>query len=383
MPSVNDDRQDLQARIDAAGKPGGNRVVDLLGREYQIHGGLNLASGIRIVNGRLRCFVEVGAYGATVYGQNLSDVILDDVAFVQDSSVPSDNVPISDASNTTPIVLTTPAPHGLPIGRPRQVVVSNVTGNAAANGAKTGVALDATRVELENTAGNGLYLGGGTFTWDGRAHRQLVIRSSSDILVERCYFDGCNEQSLRLEGIKGGTVSRCGFYKSNGDSLATPKNAYDDYGAIACFNCAMLLAHSNVFQLGGTGISLYGGTNCGITGNYIGSDPANQSSMGIYCLTSIDGLIIGQNIVEDAAAEGIALVSTQPDHSAANVSIMQNVIKDCTYGIFIGRYTRSAAVAGNSGRISVPSSTGNAVVNNAAGNPLVQVFANPISGTPN
>ncbi|MCA8995749.1 MAG: hypothetical protein KDA80_02160 [Planctomycetaceae bacterium] len=69
--------------------------------------------------------------------------------------------PIADASNTTPVVITAPG-HGL--GNGDFVVVTGVGGNTAANGTFAVRVISADRFELENSAGNGAYTTGGSFT---------------------------------------------------------------------------------------------------------------------------------------------------------------------------------------------------------------------------
>lgn len=62
---------------------------------------------------------------------------------------------ISDATNATPIVITTANSHGLATGDP--VYISDVEGNTAANGSWTITAIDGTSFSLDTSVGNGAY----------------------------------------------------------------------------------------------------------------------------------------------------------------------------------------------------------------------------------
>jgi len=67
---------------------------------------------------------------------------------------------VSGASNTTPIEVATPIPHGLETGE--QVAIQGVTGNTAANGWWTITVRTPTTFALDGSAGNGAYGGGGS-----------------------------------------------------------------------------------------------------------------------------------------------------------------------------------------------------------------------------
>jgi len=70
-----------------------------------------------------------------------------------------DNV-VTDATNDTPIVITTSSAHGLSTSD--IVFVAHVTGNTAANGAWFITVLSSTTFSLSSSAGNGAYAGAGT-----------------------------------------------------------------------------------------------------------------------------------------------------------------------------------------------------------------------------
>lgn len=66
---------------------------------------------------------------------------------------------ITGATNATPIVLTIEGAHGLATGR--QVIISDVEGNTAANGTWTITNTGATTFSLQGSVGNGIYTSGG------------------------------------------------------------------------------------------------------------------------------------------------------------------------------------------------------------------------------
>jgi hypothetical protein len=78
--------------------------------------------------------------------------------------------PLADASNATPIVITTPVPHRLFTGD--QVAINSVVGNTAANGDWTITVLSPTTFSLDTSVGNGPYGGGGTI--QGRSDYQFA-----------------------------------------------------------------------------------------------------------------------------------------------------------------------------------------------------------------
>ena len=103
----------------------------------------------------------------------------------------AETLPISDASNASPIVLASSAPHGYVW--PVNVVVAGATGNAAANGLWLAVPTDPTHLALyavdafgvqTASVGSGAYTGGATVSLalkDGRIliGRQHVYEASS------------------------------------------------------------------------------------------------------------------------------------------------------------------------------------------------------------
>src|SRR5205807_2195873 len=66
---------------------------------------------------------------------------------------------ITAATNASPIVITTGAPHRMPTTNnpPATVVISGVTGNTAANGKWAVNVIDATHFSLTGSSGNGAF----------------------------------------------------------------------------------------------------------------------------------------------------------------------------------------------------------------------------------
>jgi hypothetical protein len=72
------------------------------------------------------------------------------------------SVPITGATNATPIVISTVAvSHGLTTGA--KVVISDVAGNTAANGTWTITVVDTQHFSLDTSVGNGAYVNGGSW----------------------------------------------------------------------------------------------------------------------------------------------------------------------------------------------------------------------------
>jgi hypothetical protein len=68
---------------------------------------------------------------------------------------------INNATEATPIVVTTTAAHGVTTGQP--VTVSGVGGNTAANGSHTATYVSPTTFSLDGTTGNAPYTSGGAW----------------------------------------------------------------------------------------------------------------------------------------------------------------------------------------------------------------------------
>lgn len=120
---------------------------------------------------------------------------------------------ITNATNATPIVVTTSAAHGFSDGD--QVIVASVGGNTAANGGGIPQLIDvltSTTFALVGSVGNGAYTSGGTAT-----HRNQVVYSASRAIVRNlsCFWFA-----------NGSGITNAGWY-------ATPS-----VGSFTCFDPA-------------------------------------------------------------------------------------------------------------------------------------------------
>jgi hypothetical protein len=95
-----------------------------------------------------------------------------------------DTAAVTDASNTTPIVVTSPA-HGLTTGT--YVTVSGVLGNAAANGSFTVTRLTASTFELDGSVGGGAYTSGGVWNVAGLYTYSVAAEAARGFEAGLCY----------------------------------------------------------------------------------------------------------------------------------------------------------------------------------------------------
>ncbi len=128
--------------------------------------------------------------------------------------------PITGATNATPIVITS-AGHGLFTGN--FVVIDGVTGNTAANGFYRITRIDANTFSLDDSAGNGAYAGGGTWSEvtgpnprpkdidetgaQGRIHFSIVVDPTNEDIV---YIGGDRQDQPNVIGDNtfGGAIFR-------------------------------------------------------------------------------------------------------------------------------------------------------------------------------
>jgi len=94
------------------------------------------------------------SFATTFSASTIGDAKFDNTINVEDPFA------ISDASNATPIVITTSALHGYSTGN--KVRIDDVGGNTAANDSHTITVLSTTTFELDSSVGNGDYTFGGT-----------------------------------------------------------------------------------------------------------------------------------------------------------------------------------------------------------------------------
>lgn len=91
---------------------------------------------------------------------------------------------ISDASNTSPIVITSSS-HGVTTGT--RVKVQGVTGNSAANGTFTATRIDGDQFQLDGISGNGSYGGGGAWSLADLEGTGLTTNTVLDLVADAFY----------------------------------------------------------------------------------------------------------------------------------------------------------------------------------------------------
>lgn len=109
---------------------------------------------------------------------------------------------ITRASNSSPIVITTRAAHGL--ANDQRVLIAAVGGNAAANGRWFIKVLSATTFQLNNSHGNGGYTSGGSVTRLGFAENVLIANNQFTGVASQV-IAVTNGRNVRIENnvIKG------------------------------------------------------------------------------------------------------------------------------------------------------------------------------------
>jgi hypothetical protein len=101
------------------------------------------------------------------------------------SCTPITKVGVVSASQNTPIVIVTDAPHNIYTGD--RVSVSGVVGNTAANGHFNATRIDEISFSLDNSAGVASYVSGGTVKQAGVYGLQLMVEASSGFEAGKTY----------------------------------------------------------------------------------------------------------------------------------------------------------------------------------------------------
>lgn len=89
----------------------------------------------------------------------------------------TDQKTIIDATNASPIVITTSANHNYQTGD--RITIVNVGGNTAANNTFTITNVSATTFSLDGSTGNGAYTGGGTANVSGVYHKDVTASAGN------------------------------------------------------------------------------------------------------------------------------------------------------------------------------------------------------------
>ena len=105
---------------------------------------------------------------------------------------------VTNATNATPIVVTTANPHSAKTGDTE--IITGVVGNTAANGTHTITVLSPTTFSLNGSVGNGAYVSGGTAENSKLLYRILDVVDTSDFAVDQMVaIDGMG-QPCTLKG---------------------------------------------------------------------------------------------------------------------------------------------------------------------------------------
>ena len=141
---------------------------------------------------------------------------------VGNSALPGAPVSITNASNASPIVITTATPHGYETGE--ETTIASVRGNTAANGKFVVTVTDATHFTI-GVGGNGSYISGGTARKNAHA---------MDVTVSECSFFKVATQNLALVNGKdihfiNNKFRASGDTASNGTSLDLEPNSAGDW----------------------------------------------------------------------------------------------------------------------------------------------------------
>lgn len=96
---------------------------------------------------------------------------------------------ITDVSNATPVVITSPS-HGVTTGT--RIKVQSVTGNTAANGTFTATRIDSDEFQLDGSSGNGAYAGGGVWSLADLEGTGLATGTVLDLVIDSFYNAAVN-----------------------------------------------------------------------------------------------------------------------------------------------------------------------------------------------
>lgn len=159
-------------------------------------------------------------------GQGQINLLTDTIKFC---AVDIDDIglAISDASNATPIVITTGSAHGLTTGD--EVLIRGVLGNTAANGVWKVTVLTSTTFSLNGSVGNGAYSAGADyvvklnvyeFLGDIAAGARIAISSAlANKTIVRGYFTANNPS---FAAPSGDAFELIVLFKDTGDPATSP-----------------------------------------------------------------------------------------------------------------------------------------------------------------
>lgn len=102
---------------------------------------------------------------------------------------------ITDATNATPIVITSSVAHGFTTDQ--TVTISGVVGNTAANGVFKLTVVNATQYSLQGSAGNGAYVSGGDANTWSLSSTVNTAQVNAAAALSDVYTLNCNSYSLK------------------------------------------------------------------------------------------------------------------------------------------------------------------------------------------
>lgn len=213
--------------------------------------------------------------------------------------------PVTDATNTNPIVVTASAPHGLTTGQ--IVTITGGTGNVAVNGTWPVIVTSSTQFQLIGSVGTGAYTGGGnifiprdfsTLTWDQNAAGfpngvwRFVLNSNGDGTTLGAHQD-----------VKMNSAFLDGYIQFGND----PANS----GVVRLSNNTYINSESNP---SGTDLQL------------LGADPLNRIKIGSLTtdLTYMPGsLIVDGYIVHDGTGTNVATTGFIREQNATSIIVFR------------------------------------------------------------
>lgn len=182
---------------------------------------------------------------------------------------------ITNATNASPIVITTTVPHTLATGA--SVNVAGVLGNAAANGTWTITVLSTTSYSLNGSAGSGAYaLAGttsvnivGTFTGGSSAAATITAATNASpvAITTTSAHNLSTGQYVQIQGVQGNAAANGVFQITVASTLSFTLNGSTGSGAYT--------SGGQCITLGGSGSSVNGPNQPGTQLQYTAPNPAS------------------------------------------------------------------------------------------------------------
>lgn len=220
---------------------------------------------------------------------------------------------ITDATNASPIVITTNSAHGLVDGA--VVTIASVGGNTAANGTFFIDVLSSTTFSLTGSTGNGAYTSGGTVTTEGV---NQIGTGTSEITVTGTPKD---DYYAKVVTVTGGTIGVAGIIIKI--SLDAGRN----------FGPNIALGTASTYVIPNTGVTLNFSAGTLVSGDYATFStiaPATDTAGISACLTAL--------LASPYAVAGWGSMHIVEKLSGANCSTVQGYLNTLATGYV---YTRA------------------------------------------